>query len=302
MQAWKDSLSAAGIREPQLRRDYDTQRDLVSRFRRTSYLAAQMLLPRPMLPHVVAVTAVMHHGDNLLDTGPKALRVAQWASWEQQVQQVLATGASDEPLLRALAHTIDTHPRTRRSIEQYLSTASAELDFSGFLDEADYQAYIDAYSLPAFMLIGTLLGPEADDRPYRAACRAFIDGSQRLDFVNDITEDLSEGRLGIPAKTLERFAVTKEDLAEARDTPGVRELLRHLVVQARTVLQTARCLPTMAPAPHRPLLSALVEVELLTADAVMARGVKLLRAPATPPLASTLLALWRARREARKGS
>lgn len=86
MNAWKESLDAAGIREPALRRDYDAQRRLVSRFRRTSYLAVHLLLPRPMLPHVVAATAVMHHGDNLLDTGPKTQRAARWASWEQQVR------------------------------------------------------------------------------------------------------------------------------------------------------------------------------------------------------------------------
>ncbi|AYN41609.1 phytoene/squalene synthetase [Streptomyces dangxiongensis] len=302
MNAWKESLSAAGIREPELRRDYDAQRQLVSRFRRTSYLAARMLLPRSMLPHVVAVTAVMHHGDNLLDTGERALRVARWASWEQQVRRVLETGVGGDPLLRTLAHTMSTCPRVGRSVEEYLSTATAELDFTGFVDEADYQAYVDAYSLPAFMLIGALLGPEADDGPYRAMCRAFIDGSQRLDFVNDIAEDVREGRLGISAKTLKCFSVELEDLAAGRDTPGVRDLVGHQVREACTALRTARELPALTPAAHRPLIGALVEVELLTADAVLARGAKLLRGSARPPLVGTLRVLLGARRDARQGS
>ncbi|MEV7690885.1 squalene/phytoene synthase family protein [Streptomyces bungoensis] len=125
----------------------------MSRFRRTSYLAAQMLLPRPMLPHVVAATAVMHHGDDLLDTGPKERRAARWASWERRLRQVLETGVSGDPLLRTLAHTIAAYPRVRGPVEEYLSTATAELAFTGFLDEADCQTYVDAYSLPAFMLI-----------------------------------------------------------------------------------------------------------------------------------------------------
>jgi phytoene synthase len=301
MNAWKESLDAAEIREPALRRDYDAQRRLVSRFRRTSYLAVHLLLPRPMLPHVVAATAVMHHGDNLLDTGPKTQRAARWASWEQQVRQVLDTGVSADPLLRTLAHTIAAHPRLRRTVEEYLSTATAELEFTGFLDEADYQAYVDAYSLPAFMLVGALLGPEADDGPYRTACRTFIDGSQRTDFVNDIAEDLREGRLGIPAKTLERFSVTLEDLAAGREVPGVRELVGHEVRQARTALEAARELPALAPVAYRPLMSALVEVELLTADAVLARGAKLLRGSARPPLVAALRVLLSARRRVRTG-
>ncbi|MEV6022089.1 squalene/phytoene synthase family protein [Streptomyces sp. NPDC052036] len=301
MNAWKDGLDAAGIRAPALRRDYDAQRRLVSRYRRTSYLAVQLLLPRPMLPHVVAATAVMHHGDNLLDTGPKAQRAALWASWEQQVRQVLDTGVSSDPLLSTLAHTIAEHPRLRGPVEEYLSTATAELEFTGFLDEADYQAYVDAYSLPAFMLVGALVGPEADDGPYRAACRTFIDGSQRLDFVNDIAEDLREGRPGIPAKTLEHFSLTLEDVAAGREVPGVRELVAHEVGQARRSLEAARELPALAPAPCSPLLGALIEVELLTADAALARGARLLRGSARPPLPATLRVLLGARRRVRTG-
>jgi phytoene synthase len=217
------------------------------------------------------------------------------------VRQVLDTGVSADPLLRTLAHTIAAHPRLRRSVEEYLSTATAELEFTGFLDEADYQAYVDAYSLPAFMLVGALLGPEADDGPYRTACRTFIDGSQRTDFVNDIAEDLREGRLGIPAKTLERFSVTLEDLAAGREVPGVRELVGHEVRQARTALEAARELPALAPVAYRPLMSALVEVELLTTDAVLARGAKLLRGSARPPLVAALRVLLGARRRVRKG-
>ncbi|MEU6370210.1 squalene/phytoene synthase family protein [Streptomyces sp. NPDC046931] len=301
MNAWRESLDAAGIQDPELRGDYEAQRRLVARFRRASYLAVQTLLPRPMLPHVVVATAVMHHGDNLLDTGPKAQRAAAWASWGDRVRRVLETGVAGDPLLRTLAHTIAAYPRLRRPVEEYLSTATAELEFTGFLDEADYQAYVDAYSLPAFMLVGTLLGPETDDGPYRVACRAFIDGSQRLDFVNDIAEDLREGQLGIPADMLQRFSVKLDDLAAGREVPGVRELLGHQITQARTALQTARKLTALAPAPYRPLMGALVEVELLTADAALARGAKLLRGSASPTLLSTLRVLLGARRKARKG-
>ncbi|MEU7060681.1 squalene/phytoene synthase family protein [Streptomyces sp. NPDC046197] len=301
MSGWNQSLDAAGVREPRLRSDYGIQRRLVTRFRRTSYLAARLLLPRPVLPHVVAATAVMHHGDNLLDTGTKARRAAAWASWEQRVRKALESGMSDDPLLRTLVHTVAAYPRLRAVVEEYLSTATAELDFAGFVDEADYQAYVDAYSLPAFMLVGALLGPEVDDGRYRAACRTFIDGSQRLDFVNDLAEDVREGRLGIPARTLERFSVTGEDLAAGREPPGLTELVHHQIGAARASLEAAGELVPLTAAPNRPLVGAVVEIELLTAGAAFARGPKLLRGSARPPLAGTLRALSVARRQARNG-
>ncbi|MGW0708410.1 squalene/phytoene synthase family protein [Streptomyces sp. NPDC002643] len=302
MNAWSQSLKAAGITESRLREDYGAQRRLVARFRRASYLAARLLLPRPALPHVVAMTAFMHHGDNVLDTGTTAQRAEAWASWERRVREALETGASEDPLLRALLHTLAAHPRQRDVLEEYLSTATADLELTGFATESDYQDYVDAYSLPGFMLIASLLGPDGDDGGrFRAGCRTFIDASQRLDFVNDLTEDLPQGWSGIPAETLEKFSVTVEDLAAERETAGVRDLVRHQVGVARAGLETARGLTDLVEAPYRPLVGALIEIELLTADAALARGAALLRGPASPPVAGTLRVLLKARRERRRG-
>ncbi|KOV69390.1 squalene/phytoene synthase family protein [Streptomyces sp. MMG1121] len=293
MNAWTKSLDAAGVSEPRLRADYGSQRRLVRRFRRTAYLAARLLLPRAVLPHVVAMTAVMHHGDNLLDTGPMERRAAAWASWERQVREALSTGAGEESLIRVLAHTVAARPRLRGTVEDYLSTATAELDFAGFATEAAYQEYVDAYAFPAFMLVADLLGPEADDRRHRAACRVFIDGSQRLDFVNDLAEDLREGHVGIPVDTLDRFALTVDDLAAGRGGPALDALVAHEVAAARASLRAARELPALTPAPYRRLVRALVEIELLTADAVEARGAGVLRGAASPAPVGTLRVLAR---------
>ncbi|MEV1063259.1 squalene/phytoene synthase family protein [Streptomyces sp. NPDC050263] len=296
---WKQSLDAAGIRDPQLRRDYTAQRRLVARYRRSTYLAARLLLPPPVLPHVVAATAVMHHGDNLLDTGPKPQRIAAWASWEQQLRKALETGETDTPLIRTLLHTLTGHPRLRPALEEYLSTADTDLDFKGFTTESDYQAYLDAYSLPAFRLIAVLLEPETDADRYRALCRTFIDGSQRLDFVNDLAEDLREGHLGIPTETLDRFSVTMADLTAGVQSASVGALVTHEVEAARRDLESARELPTLVAPQHRALLAAVIDIELLTASAALTRGAALLHGSARPPLTSTLRALRDARRRAR---
>ncbi|HEY8983611.1 MAG TPA: squalene/phytoene synthase family protein [Streptomyces sp.] len=296
MSTWRRGLDAAGVRDAGLRRDYTGQRRTVARYRRTAYLATRLLLPPSVLPHAIAATAFMHHGDNLLDTGPKDRRAAAWAVWEGQVRDALRTGTADDPLLRAMAHTVAVRPGMREAVEAYLPTATAELEFAGFADEADYQAYVDAYVLPAFMLIATLVGPEGDDRAFRSACRTFIDGSQRLDFVNDLAEDLREGRLGIPARTLERFCLTPDDLEALRFPATVQSLIEYEVTAARETLRQAAQLPDLAPPPYRPLLHTLVRIELLTADAALRRGTRLLRGSASPPPARALRALLKARR------
>ncbi|MEU4659478.1 squalene/phytoene synthase family protein [Streptomyces sp. NPDC023723] len=295
MSKWSRSLTAAGVTDPGARRDYEEQRRLVARFRPASYLAVRLLLPRPVLPHVVAMTAVMHHGDNLLDTGPRPHREAAWADWERRVRAGLAAGTSDDALVRALVSTVAARPRLGRAVEEYLATARAELEFAGFATEDDYQSYVDAYSLPAFMLVAELLGPDGDDDGrYRAACRMFIDGSQRLDFVNDLAEDLRDGRLGIAASALEKFSVPTDDLVAGRSPAGLPELLDDQLGLARAALLASRRLTGLVPAGSRRLVRALIEIELLTADAARERGPALLRGAAGPPKAGAARALVRA--------
>ncbi|MCQ4041572.1 squalene/phytoene synthase family protein [Streptantibioticus rubrisoli] len=287
MSSWNKALDAAGIGEAGLRDDYTEQRKIVARYRRSSYLAARLLLPAALFPHVVAATGFMHHGDNVMDSGPVAERADAYAEWEKRVREALDTGRSDLPVLRALLNTIAAHPRLRGHVEEYLSTARTDLEFSGFATEADYQRYVDEYSLPSFMLIACLLAPQDELAAYRAACRTYIDGSQRLDFVNDLAEDLRGGRLAVPADVMERYGVTRTDLEEALDTPGTRELLQHLLEQASTSLAAARPLVDLVPPANRPLVRALIELETLTTTAAATKEIDLLRSPASPsPLAA----------------
>ncbi|WP_237525364.1 squalene/phytoene synthase family protein [Streptomyces sp. SID4985] len=110
-----------------------------------------------------------------------------------------------------------------------------------------------------------------------------------------MAEDLGEGRTGIPTDTLTRFSLTPSDLTNTPDPSALRALVDHEVALARTSLEKARELPELAPPPHRRLLSTLIEVELLTADAVSARGAQLLKGSASPSRLGVLRLLLRGR-------
>ncbi|MEU7136092.1 squalene/phytoene synthase family protein [Streptomyces sp. NPDC046261] len=298
MHAWDRTLTLAGIHDKRLRADYTRQRALVSAYRRHAYVAVRLLLPPALVPHVIAATAFMHHTDTLLDEGGGPANGAgggdAYAAWEKEVRDGLATGQSGHPVLRPLLHTASRHPRLRDHVQEFLAGAPLDRDFTGFTDEAEYGRYVDAYSLPAFMLIACLLlDPAADAGTTRELCRAYIDGSQRLDFVNDLAEDLREGRLTLTAQALERHGVRRADLERGRETAAVRALLTDLLGRARRDLLASRRLPGLAPAPHRAFIRAVIALEVLTADAAMARGTGLLRGAARPSVPGALRVLAR---------
>ncbi|MFI1258210.1 phytoene/squalene synthase family protein [Streptomyces netropsis] len=295
MHTWDRTLTAAGIGDPRLRADYTRQRDRVSAYRRHAYVAVRLLLPPALVPHVIAATAFMHHTDTLLDASPGGTRTEDsCVVWEKRVREGLATGTSGDPVLRPLLHTVSVHPRLRGHVEDFLAGAPVDRDFTGFSDEADYQRYVDAYSLPAFMLIACLLlSPDADAGLSHGLCRAYIDGSQRLDFVNDLAEDLRDGRLTLPDDALAHHGVSRTDLEQGRESPGVRALLKALLAQARRDLLTSRRLPDLAPPAHRAFTRAVIALEVLTADAAAAKGTGVLRDAARPSVPAAVGVLVR---------
>lgn len=304
MATWPSTLDRAGITHPVLRDDYSAQRQLVARYARAEYTAVRLLLPTSIVPDVIAATAFMHSTDDRIDQGPVPERVAALAEWDGRVRAALESGSADDPVLRALLDTLTRHPQLRAYVQEFLTGAPLEVHSEGFATEGDFQRYIDAYSLPGFMLIACLLTPPVAVDAYVAGCRTFIEASQRLDFLEDIAEDLSQGRLGIPQDALARHGLTRTELVEAAASTGPRftELMDQQASQIRSGLTASHCLVELIEEPHRPLIRALVTLQELRLRAVERKGPALLHGSPRPPLAAALGVLAREYRTARRHS
>jgi phytoene synthase len=299
MPTWLRTLGQAGIKDPVLRRDYGEQRRLVARFARAEYVAVRLLLPASLVPDVIAATAFMHHSDNRIDQGPPSERIAALADWDSQVRTALDRGSADQPVLRALLDTIRRHPQLRKHVETYLDGAPLEAHWEGFATDTDFQHYVDTYSHPAFMLIACLLPAPSSADAFSAGCRTFIEAAQRLDFVEDMAEDLHHGRLGIPRDALARHGVTLDDLRKASSVNSVGELIHHQLSQIRPGLTASYSLVELVEPRCQPFVRALVTIQGLRLRAVENKGTALLHESTRPSLAATLRVLARDYRAAR---
>ncbi|MEV7774340.1 squalene/phytoene synthase family protein [Kitasatospora sp. NPDC086791] len=300
MGRWERALDAAGVHDPGLRADYGRQRQQVARYKREVTLAAGLLLPDRTVPHLIAAAAFMHRTDTLLDSGPLAQRRAASADWQRAVADSLDAGRTDDPELRPLLNSVAARPALRDRVLDFLAATEADLDFTGFATEEEYQAYVDGYSLPGFMVVAGLLGPDGDQTAFRAACRTYIDAAQRLDFVNDLAEDLAEGRLTIPEQTLREHGVTRADLERARDLPAVRTLLGALLDRADRTLAEGRAVVELVPPAHRPMVRCLLGVDELVSAAARVDPGALLRRSASPAKGAALRLLAREYLRARR--
>lgn len=110
------------------------------------------------------------------------------------------------------------------------------------------------------MLIEDLQYEGGGDEVFRSCCRSFAEGLQRLDFLTDLTDDLTEGRLYLPQEDLDRFGVSRADLERGRVTPSVGEFVAVTCRRTRKSLTDARALVDSTTAGFRPLQRALPDL------------------------------------------
>ncbi|WP_338674464.1 squalene/phytoene synthase family protein [Streptomyces sp. SCSIO 30461] len=299
MPTWSSTLDQAGVTQSLLRHDFTEQRRLVARFARAEYVAVRLLLPASAIPDVIAATAFMHHTDNLIDQGPPVERLAALVDWEQRVRAALDSGSTDEPVLRALVDTVGRRPGLRGYAKDFLAGAPAEVRWESFATEDAFQRYVDTYSHPAFMVIAGLIGPASGQDAYTSGCRTFIEASQRLDFLEDLADDLRDGRIGIPLTALAQYGLSRAGLEQEPAPDRVRALVEHQVALARPRFAESRHLMELVEPRNRPFMRTLVSLQELRLRLVEEAGPALLRKSPRIPVAGALRLLAREYRAAR---
>lgn len=293
---WERVLDRADVHDPEARQGYTAQLQAVRRFAPAEYLAARLLLPSPVQPDIVALVAFMHETDDRIDRGLRQEREAALRRWRDLTSEALASGTSSQPVLQTLAWTVRRHPGLHGRIGAFLDGAVKEVRWERLGSEAEVERYIEDYSLPALMLSMCLLAPAAAAAAadFERACLALITAMQRLDFLEDIAEDVREGRIGISDEALARHGLTAADLGpEAAGTAPVAALVAGQVATAGVYLEAARPIPGLAATEYRPFLRAVLRVQEARSAAVLKAGASLVAHPCRPSAARCGAALIR---------
>ena len=172
----------------------------------TTYYWSTYALPRVKRHHVWALYAFCRRADDIVDDlGPTTVEVREEAllDFGDRFFAGLAAGGSDDPVLKAVVHTVrafdidpDCFTRFLRSMRMDLSTTTYATwdDLLGYMDGS--AAVIGEMMLP----ILEPLTPEALG-PARDLGNAF----QLTNFLRDVAEDLDRGRVYLPQEDLDRF-------------------------------------------------------------------------------------------------
>ena len=232
-------LDAAGITDPWLRAAYETCRRLNASHGKTYYLAT-LLLPPAKRPHVHALYGLARYADELVDDldepDPAAL-----LSWSAQFLDDLDRGSSTHLVSAAAIHTARTWGIPRDTFESFLASMQMDITVTEYPTYADLEHYMYGSAAVIGLQMVPILEPlpgreqEATDR-----AQALGEAFQLSNFIRDVAEDLRRGRVYLPQEDLDRFGVTRADLAPGPTPPHVVELLRFEIARTRALYATAR--------------------------------------------------------------
>jgi 15-cis-phytoene synthase len=220
---------------------YERCRQLHARHGRTYYLATR-LLPGWKRRHVHALYGFTRYADefvdNLASTLDRAAQAAALRAWGERFFAGLAGAPCQDPVLPAVLHTVRAFALDPADFQRFLDAMAMDLTVTSYRTYQGLCGYMEGSAA----VIGTMLTPilEASDPPAaRTHARQLGLAFQLTNFLRDIGEDLARGRVYLPEADLERFGVTRADLAAPRAPPAVAELLAFEVARARAYYRAA---------------------------------------------------------------
>lgn len=257
-------LDAAGVHDEKLREAYRRCRALNAQYGKTFFLATRLLSPAQR-PAVHALYGFARRADDVLD-GFDSRSPAQRAQELQVLGDALFTRlvkgqqAGDDPVLDAVVDTARHYQLDWQLFDDFLASMRMDLTVTDYPDRAALDRYMygsaEVIGLQLLPVLGTVV-PREEAAPYAAALgKAF----QLTNFLRDINEDLTRGRVYLPADELAAHGVDRDLLMwcqKQRTTdPKVRAALVEQHAHTRRIYtQAENGIPLLHPR-SRPCVSA----------------------------------------------
>lgn len=248
-----------------LEESYRRCRELNRRHGTTYYWSTQ-LLPAVSRPHVHALYGFCRYADDIVDDlgpAPVAERRAALTSFGERFFADLEAGRSEDPVLRAVVHTVRAYDIDPGCFRRFLRSMAMDLDVERYETFEDLLGYTDGSAAVIGEMVLPILEPSSPAATAHA--RDLGVAFQLTNFLRDVGEDLDRGRVYLPQEDLERFGAAGA-LAARAVTPAWVELMRFEIDRTRRLYASADVGIAMLPgrsarcvAGARRLYSAILE-------------------------------------------
>ncbi len=209
----------------------------------TTYYWSTKVLPKVKQHHVHALYAFARYADDIVDEIPSQggrdvpteVRAQALADFGDRFFTDLDAGRSDDPVLKAVVHTVRAFDIDRDAFRRFLRSMTMDLTVETYETWDDLLEYMDGSAA----VIGEMMLPILEPSSYEEAlphARDLGNAFQLTNFLRDIDEDLDRGRQYVPQEDIRRFGA---DLTTRTVDPAFVELMRFEIDRCRELYRSA---------------------------------------------------------------
>jgi len=166
--------------------------------------------------------------------GTTLLRLRLLDELDADVRRIYEGGTPDSPVMRSMAETVRQCGVPAQPLLDLIQANRQDQQVTRYPTFAELRQYCELSANPVGQIVLYIFGVATPGRMKLSAniCTAL----QLVEHWQDVAEDLSHGRIYVPAEDLERYGCTEADLAEPTAGAAVRELMSFEVNRAAGLL------------------------------------------------------------------
>jgi phytoene synthase len=260
-----DDLKAAGITDSELRNSYLECKRLNNLHGKTYFLATR-LLPPAKRPFVHALYGFARYADEIVDDLASTLTEDEKAdalkSWGTEVLANIKSGKSHDHIGAALVDTVNRFSIPISYFEAFLHSMTMDLTVTEYHTYEDLYEYVYGSAAVIGLQMVPILGTISKQSLTEANIAAEKLGTafQLANFIRDVGEDLTRGRVYLPVTELQSHGVTREMLEERIVTPQIKNALKEQIQRVRSLQAEAKVGINLLRAESRACIEAASEL------------------------------------------
>jgi phytoene synthase len=260
-----DELKAAGITDSELRNSYLECKRLNNLHGKTYFLATR-LLPPAKRPFVHALYGFARYADEIVDDLASTLTEDEKAdalkSWGTEVLANIKSGKSHDHIGAALVDTVNRFSIPISYFEAFLHSMTMDLTVTEYHTYEDLYEYVYGSAAVIGLQMVPILGTISKQSLTEANIAAEKLGTafQLANFIRDVGEDLTRGRVYLPVTELQSHGVTREMLEERMVTPQIKNALKEQIQRVRSLQAEAKVGINLLSAESRACIEAASEL------------------------------------------
>lgn len=202
-----------------------------------NFPVASILMPRRLRYPVSVIYTFARQADDFADEGdaPDEIRLAQLASFEQELDRIKAGNTPHTPLFTDLANIVETHKLPLQPFYDLLSAFSQDVTKTRYADFGEVMNYCRRSANPVGQLLLHLYGAATPRN--LAYSDAICSSLQLINFWQDIAIDFKKDRIYLPQDEMAKYKITEDHIAQGRTDGMWQDLMLFQIKRSQKLLQ-----------------------------------------------------------------